>query len=122
MKRLILVSAMFFVGLSSYAYASDEKGAKDKEAKDTKKEEVRSEDPGTLLQVTVGPMIDIKNWGDNQFSIGAAFGGKHMRLGLGYARAGAMNSYRPYLLLDLPFTFHFGSQSSESFVLKWKTV
>jgi len=110
MKKLVLVSAMLFVAFGSYAYAAEEKVTK--ETTITTKEAPAKEkaEPGNnILQLMVGPMVNIKDWGPNQFFIGAAFGGKYMRLGLGYARAsttlGTMNSYRPFLLIDVPFTF-----------------
>jgi len=108
MKRFILVSAMFLVAFGSYAYAATEETTK--EVTTTKdvpaKEEVKSDEPGnTVLQFLVGPMIGVKNWGANQFAIGADFGGKYIRFGMEYARGGSMNTYRPFFLLDIPFSF-----------------
>jgi len=116
MKRLILVSALFFVAFGSYAYATEENATTTTEV--TTKEvpakvEVQHEGPGSnIFQIVLGPMINVKDWGPNQFSVGATFGGKYIRLGLGYAHSGSLNAYRPYLLLDIPFTFDVGTQSS----------
>ena len=115
MKRLILVSALFFIAFGSYAYATEEKTTTEVKTTETPaKEEVQRQEPGSnIFQVVLGPMINVKDWGPNQFSVGAAFGGKYIRLGLGYAHTGSFNAYRPYLLLDIPFTLaNIGSQGS----------
>ena len=116
MKRFILVSAMFLVAFGSYAYAATEETT-NKEVTTTTKEEVPAkevpakqevksdESRNTVFQVLVGPMIGIKDWGPNRFALGAAFGGKYLRFGLEYARGGSMNTYRPFALLDIPFSF-----------------
>jgi hypothetical protein len=107
MKKLILTCTALFVLFGSYAYAADKE-------KDAQKDE---REPGSsIVQIVVGPMIDVKDWGANQFALGLTMGGKYIRFGLGYNHAstafGSMNAFRPYLLIDVPFSFDIGKQSS----------
>jgi len=104
MKKLILTCIALFVLFGSYAYAAD------KEQKDER-------EPGSsIVQVVLGPMIDAKDWGANQFALGLTMGGKYFRFGLGYSHASvsgsSMNSFKPYLLIDVPFSFDVGRKSS----------
>ena len=106
MKKLILTATVLFVLFGSYAYAAD----KEKEQQDER-------DPGSsIVQFVLGPMIDAKDWGANQFALGLTMGGKYFRFGLGYSHAstsvGSLNSFKPYLLIDIPFSFDIGRKSS----------
>ena len=62
----------------------------------------------------LGPSFDIKNWGSNPFTLGLTFGGKTFRFGVSYIHSSVLgttiNSVRPYLLIDIPFTFDVGKK------------
>lgn len=106
MKKIIFTCAALFVLFGSYAYAAEA----EKEQKDER-------DPGSsIFQVVFGPMRDAKDWGSNEFALGLTMGGKYFRFGLGYSHASvataSMNSFKPYLLIDIPFSFDIGQKSS----------
>lgn len=118
MRKILLTCTAIFVlfGASAvYAAAADKKDA-------TAKTEATDErtDPGnTIVQVVLGPMFDIKDWGSTPFKLGLTFGGKTFRFGVDYMRSSisaggasvTVNSVRPYMLIDIPFTFDIGKKS-----------
>ena len=106
MKKLLLTCTALFVLFGSYAYAAD----KEKEQKDER-------EPGSsIVQFVLGPRIDAKDWGANEFVLGLTMGGKYFRFGLGYSHASyasvSVNSFKPYFLIDVPFSFEIGRKSS----------
>lgn len=108
-KTLIAVTALFVLLGTTSVYAAEEK--KDVTAKAEATTE-REEPGSSIFQVILGPSFDIKNWGSNPFSVGLAFGGKTFRFGVSYVHSSilgvSVNGVRPYLIIDIPFTFDIG--------------
>ncbi|MFH1223498.1 MAG: hypothetical protein V1647_04050 [Pseudomonadota bacterium] len=106
MKKFVLIVGVLFLAFSSLSYAkSSHKHTDDEEEDDT------DSSPSSILQIVTGPMIDVKNFGSNFYMAGITVGGKYKRFGLAYAQGGGLKSVRPYLLIDIPFTFNTGEVS-----------
>jgi hypothetical protein len=112
-KILIAFTAIFVLfGASAVYAAAEEKKDVSAKAETTDK---RVEPGNTIVQVVLGPMFDIKNWGSNPFTLGLTFGGKTFRFGVSYIHSSVagvtVNSARPYMLIDIPFSFDIGQKS-----------
>ena len=97
MKKILIALTLVSVLFGSYAHAS-------------------SDDRGNnVFQLIIGPMIDVRDWGANQFTMGINYGGKYVRFGVNYGRMSAnnvtMNAFKPYFLIDIPFSFDIGQKS-----------
>jgi len=101
MKKFVLIAGIVFFAFSSISYAKSQKADDENEGGQK----------SSILQVIVGPMIDVKNWGANYFTAGLAVGGKYFRFGLSYAGGGGIKVVRPFAMIDIPFTFNMGEVS-----------
>jgi hypothetical protein len=111
-KILLACTAIVVLFSASAVYAAAEKKDATAKSEDTTE---RTEPGNTIVQVVLGPSFDVKNWGSNPFSLGLTFGGKTFRFGVSYIHSSALgvtiNSARPYMLIDIPFTFDIGRKS-----------